>query len=385
MNARTIRVSKANLAVSDLTFRGQVITIVNQVINAYYALATSYEQVRASRNATDVAEEFLTNVRKQIELGAVAPPEAINAESQAVTTRRQLVDDETTLQQREVRLKNLISRTGLSDPLLATVRVVPVDRPTIPATDDLPPLEQMVREAQTARTDLAIQFANQQTTEINAAGTRNGLLPTLVAFATMQTSGLAGTERILERPGQPPQRPDPYFVGGIGTALGQVFRRNFPTQRGGAFFGATINNRQAQADYAIDELSIAQNELALAKGNNQLQVEVMNYVVAIQQARARYARGCEESRTAAAVIRKREQAFPAWRVNSVQRYPAAARSHVRAVQRSRCAHLVHKCAACPGPDPRANTGIKQHHAGRSSDGQRRPSFSSCSASGRPCD
>ncbi len=288
VNARTIRVSKANLAVSDLTFRGQVITIVNQVINAYYALATSYEQVRASRSATDVAEEFLTNVRKQIELGAVAPPEAINAESQAVTTRRQLVDDETTLRQREVRLKNLISRTGLSDPLLATVRIVPIDRPTIPATDDLPPLEQMVREAQTARTDLAIQFANQQTTEINSVGTRNGLLPTLVAFATMQTSGLAGTERILERPGQPPQRPDPYFVGGIGTALGQVFRRNFPTQRGGAFFGATINNRQAQADYTIDELSIAQNELALAKGNNQLQVDVMNYVVAIQQARARY-------------------------------------------------------------------------------------------------
>ena len=46
VNARTIRVSRSNLGIADLTFRAQVITVVNQVISAYFGLASSYEQVR---------------------------------------------------------------------------------------------------------------------------------------------------------------------------------------------------------------------------------------------------------------------------------------------------------------------------------------------------
>jgi outer membrane protein TolC len=82
--------------------------------------------------------------------------------------------------------------------------------------------------------------------------------------------------------------PDSYFVGGIGTALGQVFRRNFPSERAGAFIAPTARNRQALADAAIDQLTIRQNELQFRKDQNQLVVDVSNQVVGLQQARARY-------------------------------------------------------------------------------------------------
>lgn len=289
VNARTIRVTRANLGIADLTFRTQVITIVNQVVRAYYSLATSWEQLRANRNASEVATTFLRNVRRQIELGAVAPTEAINAESQAVNTRQQMVQTETTLRQQELQLKNLLSRSGPDVGLLQNVRIIPVDRPAIPAKDDLPPVEQMVAEALRARTDLAIQTANELNSQINALGTRNGLLPALVAFTTLQSSGLGGTARFRQNPdGSPASGPDPYFVGGPGTALEQIFRRNFPTNRAGAFFSATINNRQAQADYAIDQLQLRQTELNVTRAESQVQVDVLNYVIALQQARARH-------------------------------------------------------------------------------------------------
>jgi outer membrane protein len=81
---------------------------------------------------------------------------------------------------------------------------------------------------------------------------------------------------------------DAYFDGGLGTALGQVFRRNYPTENIGVFARAPIHNDQAQADYGIDQLQLRQQQLNTAKSANQAQVDVMNAVVAIQQSKSRY-------------------------------------------------------------------------------------------------
>lgn len=288
VNARNITVAKINAGTSEITFRAQVINVVASVLNAYYALASSYEDVRARRSALEVSNVFLENVRKRIEAGSVAPPDEITAQNLVVNNRRSLVESESTLRQREIRLKSLISKTGTADSLLAGTRIVPVDRIQISASDNLPPIEEMVKEAVTARTDLMIQAANQQVNEVSGLGTRNGLLPNLIGFAAAQNSGLGGTAVIQERPGQEPVGPDPFFVGGAGTALAQIFRRNFPTERAGAFFSATLKNRQAQADYALDQLALRQTDLNIRKAQSQVQVDVINSVVTIQQARARY-------------------------------------------------------------------------------------------------
>jgi outer membrane protein TolC len=49
-----------------------------------------------------------------------------------------------------------------------------------------------------------------------------------------------------------------------------------------------IRNRVAQADYALDQLQVRQNELQLQKEVNQVRVDVKNAVIGLQQARARY-------------------------------------------------------------------------------------------------
>jgi outer membrane protein TolC len=70
--------------------------------------------------------------------------------------------------------------------------------------------------------------------------------------------------------------------------LREVPAQNFPTESIGIFGQAQIHDRQAQADYAIDELSLRQQQLVTAKDMNQAQVDVTNSVVALRQARARY-------------------------------------------------------------------------------------------------
>ncbi len=284
VGGRTIEVRRLNLGISDLNFRTTVDSTVVSVLNAYYALAGDDENIKAKREALTAAREFLDENRKRVELGALAPLDVTTAESQLAASEQDLILAETGFRQQEIALKNLLSRNGSADPLLASAHVVPMDRLSIPTSDALPPISDLVQKALTTRSDLAAEKANITTAEISALGTKNGVEPTVVAIGGTKQPRLARTAKRFF--GQ--TAANPYFVGGLGTAAGQVFRRDFPTERAGVYTQANIHNRQAQADYGIEQLSLRQQQLSTQKDLNQVQVDVTNAVIALQQSRARY-------------------------------------------------------------------------------------------------
>jgi len=287
VNSRTITVARMNLKTSDLNFRSQVIATVMQVLNAYYALSASYEDIRAKQSALELAQALHANNRRQLELGAMTPLDVTVAEAQVATTSRDLVDSQMSFNQQELQLKNLLSRNGLADGELAHARIAPIDRIEIPAHEELPPLPELIQKAQANRTDLAAQRANEKAQEVSALGTRNGILPTAQVFGAESQAGLAGSSHPVVISGFP-LFPDSYFIGGMGTALGQVFRHNFPTERGGGFIAAPLHNRVAQADFGIDQLQLRQTQIENQKSLNQAGVDVLNAIVALRQARTRY-------------------------------------------------------------------------------------------------
>jgi outer membrane protein TolC len=287
VNGRTITVAKINLATSDLNFKSEVINIVANVLNTYYAFVADYDDVKAKKSAVAVAQTFYEESKRRVELGALAELDVVSAESLVAASQQDLVIAQASFQQDELQLKNLLSRTGTADPLIASAQIVPLDRIVIPDRDDVPPLEELVQKALANRSDIAADKARVTTAAVSALGTLNGVLPSWQVFGGQSQTGLAGVPRFLvTRTGV--QTADPYFVGGMTDALGQVFRRNFPSERAGTFFQAQIGNRQAQADAGIDQLQLRQTQLTTQKSLNQVQVDVLNSVIALQQARARY-------------------------------------------------------------------------------------------------
>jgi outer membrane protein TolC len=109
----------------------------------------------------------------------------------------------------------------------------------------------------------------------------------LLGIATESDAGLAGKPKTAVS-SFGVETANPYLNGGIGDALGQVLRRNFPTNRVAAVFQTPLRNDQAQADFAIDQLQLRQSQIQLGKDLNQVAVDVSNYVVAMRQARGRY-------------------------------------------------------------------------------------------------
>src|SRR5580700_2993298 len=192
VNARTIRVSQLNVKASALNFKTQVSNTVNQVLNLYYGLSASYEDIKAKSNAVGVAQKFYENSGIQERAGTLARLDVITAESQLATAQYDLVNSQTNLRQQELLLKNLLSRRGLADPVLASVQIVPLDRIAVPETDETRPLKDLLQTALANRSDLAAERMGITSSEISALGTKNGLLPQLVGIGTESTVGLAG-------------------------------------------------------------------------------------------------------------------------------------------------------------------------------------------------
>jgi outer membrane protein len=318
VNSRTITVNKANLKVNDLNFKTEVMGVVADVLNLYYGLVADYEDVKAKQRAVEVAQRFYEDNKKQLQIGTLAPLDVTTAEAQVASSQLDLVTSQATLQQQQVSLKNLLSRTSTADPLLANADIVALDRIIVPEKDDLPPVKDMVAIANANRPDIEVERLNIINDKTNALNTQNGTLPTLAVLAGGSAQGLAGVQQYYELPPSeqalfprplnpsslppgfticPPSKsstqavcevPSQSLVGGIGNALGQMIRRDYPTENVGAYIAPTVRNRPSVADQEIDQLSIRQTELQHAKNISQIAVDVSNQVVGIQQARARY-------------------------------------------------------------------------------------------------
>ena len=197
VNARTITARKIGVTQSELNFKAQVINSVVQALNLYYNLAADYEDVKAKQSALELAQTLFTDNQKQVQIGSLAPLDITTAESQVASSQRDLVVSQTTLEQQEVQLKNLLSRNGSADPALRNVRIVPLDKIVMPEKDDLPPVPTMLQEAMANRADLAAEKLNDQVAQVNALGTKNGLLPTVEPFVSLSAAGLAGNSKTV--------------------------------------------------------------------------------------------------------------------------------------------------------------------------------------------
>src|SRR5262249_46975607 len=145
------------------------------------------------------------------------------------------------LRQQETSLKQQLVRE--LDPAIEAAPIVPLDTIEVPERDDIPPLRALIGRAMENRPDVAINRLQDESAAISAIGTQNGLLPTLIPFGYIRDRSTAGTPQPAS--GTPT---NPYFVGGYGTAFGQIFRRDFPSEQAGIYLTIPLNNRQAQAD-----------------------------------------------------------------------------------------------------------------------------------------
>ena len=305
VNGRFIRVAEKRLQGAQETFRSQVLNVVSNVLNLYWDLVTDNDDLTVRQKAVDQAQKFYDDTRKQIELGVIPRFEASRAQAGLSNSRQQLSIAQASARQQELLLKNALSRNGLEDSALDDAQVIPLDRINVPEEDSLPALRELVTTALANRPDIALAKLNDESAQISALGTANGVLPSLQGFAAISARGLSGVS--TPQPGG--LEAEPYYVGGLGNALGQVFRNNFPSRNAGVLFQASIGNHVAQGDYGVEQLQLRQSDLIERRNLNQLVVDISNQMVALRQARSRYSQAVDSRKILQELLDKSQQAF----------------------------------------------------------------------------
>src|SRR5712671_7293445 len=190
-NLRFIRIAKNNREISDVAFRLQIITTVDQIENMYWDLVYAYENVRVQNESLTFAQKTLSDTQKQVQIGTLAPIEVVRAQSTVATDQQALTVAQTNLQLQQLLMKNALSRT-LVDPRLADAEVIPTSTMQLPETEPVVPTQDLVNDALSHRAELAEARINLSNTEISNKAVRNSLLPSLDLYAYYGGSGIGG-------------------------------------------------------------------------------------------------------------------------------------------------------------------------------------------------
>jgi outer membrane protein TolC len=286
-NTRFIQIAKTNREISDVAFRWQITTTVDQIENMYWDLVYAYENVRVQKEQLAFAQKTLSDTQKQVEIGTLAPIEVVRSQSTVASNQQTLTVALTNLQLQELLMKNALSRT-LVDPVLADADVVPTSTMELPAQEPVVPIQDLVNDALSHRPELAEQRMNLSNTEISNKAIRSSLLPTLDLFAYYQGTGLGGALNpaylCTTTPSQCAGAVNP--ATSYSGALGQLVDSTAPDKGVGLQLTIPIRNRAAQSTQVRGELEYRQSQLRLQQLENQIRIEVRNAQFSVQQNRA---------------------------------------------------------------------------------------------------
>jgi outer membrane protein TolC len=169
-----IQLSRKTLRSDQLALRLQMENSVNSVKTAYYNLIAARENVAVQRAAVTLAQQLVDENTRKVQLGAMAPLDQRQAESQAASSQSDLLEAELAQAVQENTLKSLLSLH-----LDEWRDVTPVPTETLLAVPQNPDLFESLRTAIDSRPEMLQAKINLEKQHLAIKYTQNQLYPEL--------------------------------------------------------------------------------------------------------------------------------------------------------------------------------------------------------------
>jgi outer membrane protein TolC len=218
----SIRVAKNRLQYSESTLKQRTMQILTLVEQAYYELIYSRENVTVQLKAVELAERLVSENRKRLEVGALAPLDLQSAEAQAASTRAAVIQARTQLGTQERLLKALITdkyREEWANVVLEPSGKLTAEPPVVDLQDSWSKGLTLRPEIEQAKLDIERQG-------IELKYTKNQLLPELDVFGSYgyNGSGAEFSDALYDL--QSMDRPVYSYGGRLNIPLGNTRARN---------------------------------------------------------------------------------------------------------------------------------------------------------------
>src|ERR1700685_3358627 len=303
-NTRFIRIAKNNRELSDVAFRLQIIDTLDQIENIYWDLVYNYENARVQNESLAFAQKTLSDTKKQVEIGSLAPIEVVRAQSTVAQDQQLVTAAQTNLQLEQLLMKNALSRS-LKDPMLATAEVIPTSTMDLPPQEPVVPTEDLINDALRHRAELVESRIDLNSRDLSNKAVRNALLPSLDLYAYYGGYGLGGAQNPTNLCANQPlaEQGEEFCAGpnaaaggatfipinpntGYGGTLNQLVNSTAPDKGVGIQLNIPLRNRAAQAVQIRSELEFQQAQMAIQQTENRITIEVRNAQFGVEQNRA---------------------------------------------------------------------------------------------------
>ena len=287
-NTRFIHIAKNNREISDVAFRLQVITTVDQIEDMYWDLVYAYENVRVQQEAMAYAQKALDDTQHQAQVGTVPPIQVVSAQSTVATDQQNLILAQNNLQLQQLLMKNAVSRS-IEDPALAEADVIPTSSMQLPQEEPIIAIQDLINQALGNRAELVESRIDLNSRDLSAKAVRNDLLPSLQAFAYYGGSGLGGDLNAQCAFEGSPCTVPPLFGSATsisyGGTLKQLVNSTAPDKGVGLSLSIPLRNRLAQSNQVRADLELRQAQVRLHQLENQVRIEVRNAQFDVKQNR----------------------------------------------------------------------------------------------------
>lgn len=187
VNLVAVQQAQLGLAISEAELRGYTEAVVAEVESTYWRFWLAGESIAITRQALDVAEKQLADIRQRIEVGQLARNEESVAQAEVARRRQVLIDARAALARSRLELLALVA------PGAMTGSVIPQTVPEMPEPDAADTAALRIQLAEASRADLVEATLRLEQRRLGTVMTRDGLLPRLDFFARLAKTGF-GTD-----------------------------------------------------------------------------------------------------------------------------------------------------------------------------------------------
>jgi len=286
VNSRFIRQGQNEVKRALSKFRQSVIEQVAAVMTTYFDLLADQEKIRVAQEGLQNAQKLLENNQTELKIGAIAQYDVLRSQEEVALRQQDLLAAQNTFSQDAQTLKAKISKSFNAQ--LAAVEISPADKLPEPHAEDVPPLDEAMKEAVSHRPEIEQADLDLRSQEYAIQYTRNALLPSLYAGASYN---LMGVNRTLQ------------------PTLGNIFANDYPNISYGVQLSFPLRNRQAQADAARALIEQRQFQMTLQQAKNQAVWDVSKAVSAAQQAKSQLDAAVNLESLSRQVLDKQQQKF----------------------------------------------------------------------------
>lgn len=292
-NRRQIRIQKKRLEQSDADFRLRTIDVISRVQQAYWELVFALRDQQNQLENLNLSRENLRNVEAQIAVGAKAPLERAEVQTELANRESALLVSVQNVSIAENNLKQLIFKDSTAPEWSA--QVTPTDQPLF---DSSPVnLNEALKEARDNRPELRRLRLDNDINQIDLQYYKNQTKPQIDLTGTFALTGLAGTAfPVVDDNGLPVIDPDTgqqvfsapdNLRGGYNKMLSNLFSGSTRNLIVGVAVQFPLRNRTAKANLAGAQIQKNRLEATIRSQDQAIEVDVRNSAQAVETARLR--------------------------------------------------------------------------------------------------